>query len=142
MKRNRILPCWQPNALQLLVLYHQFFAIPDGNLRWSFWNSTKGILHLHHSSPGRCQRTGSTDGDAASALGERDVPFGCICGPCDVGQPRCESRHLQVSSFELPQCKQLIDGPLPPLPRPFSRSKPIIFRLGTRRSRGSVNYGV
>ena len=49
----------QPESLQLLVLYHELFPLPDGNLRRSFRHAAAPGVYLRGADPDRRQRPGS-----------------------------------------------------------------------------------
>ena len=97
----------QPDALQLLVLHHQFFAVSDGDLPVVL--SAEVVLYVLHPHSDRGECTGPDDGDATF---KRVVPAG-VCNRCHGRESDCIAKSLSVVITQLPQCEQLTWTHLP-----------------------------
>jgi len=85
----------QSDALQLLVLHHQFQSLSDGNLQHRLGPPVVWILYVHHSGPGRGERARPSAGQAdLAANGPGINDHGLGCGGDDL-ERRDESLGLQ-----------------------------------------------
>jgi len=99
----------QSEPLRLLVLHHQFFTLPGGDLSARLGLRALGNLHLCDSGAGGGQRAGSTAGAASSASSLLGASDGSVRRGCSFRQPVCQSTDFPAGAGQLPKRQQLTD---------------------------------